>query len=164
MAETVKTGLEKLAGKYLTFKLASEEYGIALLKVKEIIGMMPLTKVPRTPDFIRGVINLRGTVIPVVELRRKFGMETVPDTEETCIIVVEMKTKEKKFAMGILVDSVSEVLDIAGENIEEAPNFGIVIDTAFILGMAKRQGGVSILLNIEKVITGEEAEAIGGIE
>ncbi len=164
MAAEIKKSMEKLAGKYLTFKLASEEYGIALLKVKEIIGLMPFTKVPKTPDYIRGVINLRGTVIPVVELRKKFGLETVADTEETCIIVVEMKTKDKQFAMGILVDSVSEVLDIAAENIEEAPNFGAVIDTAFILGMAKRQGAVTILLNIEKVLTGEEAEAVGSIK
>jgi len=144
------------AGKYLTFKLAGEEYGLQILKVREIIGLMEITKVPRTPHFVRGVINLRGKVIPVVDLRAKFGMEHAEDTEETCIIVVEMERDGSAVQMGILVDTVSEVLDIVEEEIEEAPSFGAEVDTGFILGMAKAKGAVKILLNIEEVLTAGE--------
>jgi purine-binding chemotaxis protein CheW len=152
-----------LAGKYLTFRLANEEYGIGLLMVKEIIGVMTFTKIPKTPDFIRGVIDIRGTVIPVIELRRKFGLEITADTEETCIIIVEMPHRGKIMSMGLLVDSVSEVLEIAGANIEAPPDLGADIDTRFILGMAKRQGYVTILLNVEQVLTDRQTEATANI-
>ncbi len=150
------------AGKYLTFKLAGEEYGLEILKVKEIIGMMDITKVPRTPDFVRGVINLRGKVIPVTDLRTKFGMESTEDTDETCIIVVEVTRDGESIQTGILVDTVSEVLDIVKEEIEEAPEFGSGIDTRFILGMAKSKGDVKILLNIEEVLTAEDMAMLSG--
>ena len=149
-----------LAGKYLTFKLLNEEYGLEILKVREIIGMMSITKVPRTPDFVRGVINLRGKVIPVINLRKKFGMENIDDTEETCIIVVDVAHGEDTLQIGILVDSVSEVLDIKGEDIEDAPSFGTNLDTDFIMGMAKAKGSVKILLNIEKVLSTNELHAV----
>ena len=158
-AQTIKQAAA-LAGKYLTFKLANEEYGLEILKVREIIGMMPITKVPRTPAFVRGVINLRGKVIPVIDLRKKFGMETTADTEETCIIVVDVARGADKLQIGILVDSVSEVLDIKGEDIEDAPSFGSNLDTQFIMGMAKAKGSVKILLNIEKVLSSNEMEAL----
>jgi purine-binding chemotaxis protein CheW len=167
MAETVDknkgNGVPELAGKYLTFKLADEEYGLEILKVREIIGMMAITSLPRTPSFVRGVINLRGKVIPVIDLRKKFELEEAKDTDLTCIIVVDVTSENGKIQIGILVDSVSEVLDIRGEDIEGAPSFGTNIDTAFILGMAKAKGAVKILLNIEKVLSSAELESVANV-
>ncbi|MDR0307232.1 MAG: chemotaxis protein CheW [Chitinispirillales bacterium] len=163
MAEVAEKKGAGLAGKYLTFKLLKEEYGLEILKVREIIGMMAITSLPRTPLFVRGVINLRGKVIPVIDLRRKFEMEDTEDTDQTCIIVVDVGSKNGIIQIGILVDSVSEVLDILGEDIEEAPTFGTNIDTAFILGMAKAKGSVKILLNIEKVLSSSELENVAGM-
>ena len=156
-----ETGMPELAGKYLAFRLGSEEYGLEILKVREINGLMDITAVPRTPEYIRGVINLRGKVIPVVDLRAKFGMEVAKDTEHTCIIVVDISQGGTNNQMGILVDSVSEVLDIAGDDIEGAPSFGASVDTRFILGMAKAKGGVKILLDIGAVLGGDETLAVG---
>ncbi|RLB26945.1 MAG: chemotaxis protein CheW [Deltaproteobacteria bacterium] len=147
-------------GKYLTFSLAGEEYGIAILKVKEIIGMMSITSVPRTPEFVKGVINLRGKVIPVVDLRLKFGMQETEYTERTCIIVVEIVGQAGTVLMGIVVDSVSEVLNIIGGEIEDTPSFGTKLDTEYILGMAKMEGGVKILLDIDRVLSTEEIIAL----
>jgi purine-binding chemotaxis protein CheW len=143
-------------GKYLTFSLAGEEYGIGILKIKEIIGMMPVTTVPRTPSYVKGVINLRGKVIPVVDLRLKFGMEEMAYTERTCIIVVEIKGQGASVLIGIVVDSVSEVLNVKGSEVEDRPMFGARLETDYILGMAKMNGGVKILLDIDKVLSGEE--------
>ena len=139
-------------GKYLTFILAGEEYGIGILKVKEIIGIMAITTVPQTPAYMKGVINLRGKVIPIVDLRVKFGMAAIDYTEKTCIIVVEITNSGQKVMIGVLVDSVSEVLNIRGGEIEETPIFGAKLDTGYILGMAKMNGGVKILLDIDKVL------------
>ena len=150
-------------GKYLTFSLAGEEYGIGILKVKEIMGMMPVTSVPQTPEFVKGVINLRGKVIPVIDLRRRFGMEAVKYTDRTCIIVVEISANTGIMMMGIVVDAVSEVLNIKEETIEDTPGFGSEIDTNYILGMAKTEGSVKILLDIDKVLTAEELSAVGGM-
>ncbi len=147
-------------GKYLTFTLAEEEYGIGILKVKEINGMMPITSVPRTPEFVKGVINLRGKVIPVLDLRIKFGMASIDYTDRTCIIVVEIDSDAGTLLIGIVVDSVSEVLNIRGEEIEETPNFGTRLQNDYILGMAKLDGGVKILLNIDRVLSAEEITAI----
>ncbi len=144
-------------GKYLTFNLAGEEYGIGILKVKEIIGLMVITTVPQTPIFMKGVINLRGKVIPVVDLRLRFAMEPMDYAERTCIIVVEIKGKCGNILMGIVVDSVSEVLNIKAGEIEDAPNFGSPLNTEYILGMAKNGGQVKILLDIDKVLVGSEA-------
>ena len=155
MDQAVKASAQK-EGKYLTFTLAGEEYGISILKVKEIIGMMPITSVPRTPDFVKGVINLRGKVIPVVDLRLKFGMEKMYYTDRTCIIVVEIQSQTGTVMIGIVVDAVSEVLNIKEELIEETPTFGARMDTDYILGMAKMEGGVKILLNIDHVLRKEE--------
>ena len=145
-----------LGGKYLTFRLADEEYGLEILKVREIMGMMEITAVPRTPEFVRGVINLRGNVIPVIDLRLKFGMEAVEQTEETCIIVVDVEGME----MGIVVDRVSEVLDIVAEEIQDAPSFGVSVDTDFILGIGKANDQVTILLNISEVLTSADAAVL----
>ncbi len=146
-------------GKYLTFSLAGEEYGIGILKVKEIIGMMPITTVPRAPEHVKGVINLRGKVIPVVDLRLKFGMDEMKYTERTCIIVAEVSGGAGSVQVGIVVDSVSEVLNIRREDIEETPAFGAKLDTDYMLGMAKMNGGVKILLDINKVLNGSEFAA-----
>jgi purine-binding chemotaxis protein CheW len=162
MTELTKTydqavkAMKDREGKYLTFSLAGEEYGIGILKVKEIIGMMPITTVPRTPGFLKGVINLRGKVIPVVDLRRKFEMEEIAYTERTCIIVVEIGHRGVAILVGIVVDTVSEVLNIKGSDIENTPTFGAKLDTDYILGMAKMNGGVKILLDIDKVLSEEE--------
>jgi purine-binding chemotaxis protein CheW len=140
-------------GKYLTFALAHEEYGLEILKVREIIGYMEITAVPQTPNDVKGVINLRGQVIPVVDLRAKFGMDTTEITEETCIIVVEICQSDRNYQTGIIVDHVQEVLDIAGGDIEDAPQFGSSVDTDFILGMGKIGDSVKILLDIDKVLS-----------
>ena len=136
-------------GKFLAFFLGDEEYGLEILKVYEIIGMLPITPVPRTPSFIRGVINLRGKVIPVMDMRARFGMPAIPDTEETCVIVV----KAQGVQMGIVVDRVSEVLDIRSEEIEDAPAFGAQVNTEYILGIGKCNDSVKILLDIDKVLS-----------
>ncbi len=153
-AITIKTG------KYLTFSLNKEEYGIGILKVKEIIGMMPITTVPRTPEFVKGVINLRGKVIPVMDLRLKFSMEAIPYSERTCIIVVEIESQDSTVLIGIVVDAVSEVMNIKEEEIEETPAFGTRLNTDYILGMAKMEGRVKILLDIDKVLSSKEMEAL----
>ena len=159
MDQAVKASAQK-EGKYLTFTLAGEEYGIGILKVKEIIGMMPITSVPQTPEFVKGVINLRGKVIPVVDLRLKFGMEKMDYTDRTCIIVVEIQTRTGTVMIGIVVDALSEVLNIKEEVIEETPAFGARLDTGYILGMAKIGGGVKILLDIDRVLSADEVVAL----
>jgi len=147
-------------GKYLTFTLGNEEYGIGILKIKEIIGMMPVTSVPQTPEYVKGVVNLRGKVIPVIDLRMRFGMEAIDYTDRTCIIVVELAGPAGIILMGTVVDSVSEVLNIKGEDIEDTPAFGIGLDTRYILGMAKMESGVKILLDIDKVLSSDETALI----
>jgi purine-binding chemotaxis protein CheW len=143
-------------GEYLTFALANEEYGLEILKVREIIGYIEVTAVPQTPPHVKGVVNLRGQVIPVIDLRSKFGMAAAPVTDETCIIVVEITQSGRKFNTGIVVDRVQEVLDIAGQDIEDAPQFGSSVKTDFILGMGKIGDRVKILLDIDKVLAREE--------
>jgi len=159
MDQAVKAIVER-EGKYLTFSLADEEYGIGILKIKEIIGMMPITTVPQTPEFVKGVINLRGKVIPVVDLRLRFGMEPIDYTERTCIIVVEIEGESGTVLIGIVVDAVSEVLSIKGDDIEDTPTFGTKLNTEYILGMAKIEGGVKILLDIDRVLSNEEVAAL----
>lgn len=153
-------GKQNLGGKYLTFCLGEEIYGLEILKVQEIIGLLPITKVPRTPDFVRGVINLRGKVIPVFDLRLKFMMPPVEATGETCIIVVQIQGIE----FGVVVDKVSEVLDIAAADIEDAPAFGAEVETDFILGVGKSQGRVNLLLDIDKVLSSQELVAISSVK
>jgi purine-binding chemotaxis protein CheW len=144
-------------GKFLTFSLANEEYGIGILKVREIIGMMPIRTVPQTPGFVKGVINLRGKVIPVVDLRLKFGMEEIDYTERTSIIVVDVESGGGAFVhIGIVVDFVSEVINIKGDEIEPAPTFGSQLNTEYILGMAKVGKSVKILLDIDRILAVED--------
>lgn len=159
-----EANLAELAGKYLTFHLGKEEYGLEILKVREIIGMMNVTSVPRTPDFIRGVINLRGKVIPVVEIRGKFQLEAVDDTEKTCIIVVQVNRDDTKVTMGIIVDEVSEVLDIDRSQLEPSPQFGTSINTDFILAMGRVEEKLIMLLDVDQVLSSGELETLGQIE
>lgn len=149
------------AKKYLTFTLGGETYGIDILRVQEIIGMMPVTRVPRTPEFVRGVINLRGRVIPVVDLRKKFELAHAIDTDRTCIVVVQLA--DSSAVMGAVVDEVSEVLDIALDHIEETPAFGAGVNAEFVLGMGKVHDSVVMLLDIERVLTGSELQAVCAI-
>jgi len=152
----------RLGGKYMAFKLASEEYGLEILMVRDVIGLMEITRVPRTRDFIRGVINLRGKVIPVVDLRVKFGMEHNVLGEQTVIIVVQFSADERQMTMGILVDEVLEVLDISDDHIEPPPDFGSgAVNTNFILGIGKSEKRIIFLLDIGKVLSAEENEAVG---
>ena len=155
IAQAVKAMADR-EGKYLTFTLAGEEYGIGILKIKEIIGMMAITSVPQTPEFIKGVINLRGKVIPVMDLRLRFGMPAMDYTERTCIIVVEINGGAGTVQVGVVVDAVSEVLNIKADDIEPTPSFGTRLNTDFILGMAKMNGGIKILLDINRVLSSEE--------
>ncbi len=160
--EEVNKAVQDREGKYLTFALGPEEYGLEILKVREIMGIMEITAVPQTPAHVRGVINLRGKVIPVIDLRAKFGMETTETTDQTCIIVVEITQKGQGFNTGIVVDRVQEVLDIAGENIEDTPQFGSNVATDFILGMGKIGDSVKILLDIDKVLVADDLSSLGG--
>ena len=159
MQKPAETGKGK-AGKYLTFRLGEEEFGLEILKVQEIIQLQAITRVPRTPEYVRGVINLRGKVIPVVDLRLKFGMDRVEDTERTCIVVVQIRHADGVVVMGTIIDEVREVLDIPEASIEDAPSFGSSIETEFILGMGKIGNGVKILLDIDKVLSASEIHAI----
>lgn len=146
-----KVGTDARAGKYLSFFLNGEEYGLGILKVQEIIGKQPITPVPRTPEYIRGVINLRGRIIPIMDLKMKFGMGQTEVTDESCIIV----TQTSGVMMGVLVDKVSEVLNINSNDIEDTPSFGVSVDTAFLLGVGKTGDKVRLLLDIDKTINGE---------
>jgi len=163
MAEEKSDALTELAGKYLTFRLGDEGYGLEILKVQEIMGMMDVTRVPRTPEFVRGVINLRGKVIPVVDLRKKFELEAKEDTERTCIIVMQITRGDGKVTMGTIVDEVSEVIDVAGEQIDPPPEFGASVDTDFILGMGKVGEKVLMLLDVEKVLSSNELATVGEV-
>ncbi len=153
-----------VAGKFMTFKLANEEYGLEILKVREIIGLMDITRVPRTKEFIRGVINLRGKVIPVVDLRLKFGMDKAEATEQTVIIVVQYAQGSQDFTMGILVDEVLEVLSIGREQIEAPPDFGAAgLESDFILGVGKADKRVIFLLDIGKVLSVSESRIMARV-
>ena len=159
---TAQTGAaHSVAGKYLTFALDKEEYGLEILNVREIVGMMEITAVPQTPKFVKGVVNLRGKVIPVIDLRLKFAMAEVEHNDETCVIVVSVGQVE----MGVIVDRVLEVLDIPAESIENAPQFGVDVNTDFILGMGKVGDAVKVLLDIDKVLTAEElTDAVSAVD
>jgi purine-binding chemotaxis protein CheW len=143
----------KLAGKYLTFRLAQESYGVDVLKVREIIRLQNITPVPRTHDYVKGVINLRGKIVPVIDLRKKFDLEVIECADLNCIVVVQVPGSSGSIILlGLIVDAVEEVANINAADIEPPPDFGTQLNTEFILGMAKTKAGVKTLLNIEKVI------------
>ena len=148
-----------IEGKFLTFGMSEEQYGIGILKVKEIIGMMNIRPIPKTPEFVKGVLNLRGKVIPVIDLRLRFGLQAKPYDARTCIIVVETDNSSTKNTMGVVVDSVNEVANIKGDQVEPTPSFGVSLDTAYIQGIAKMSDGVKILLDIDRILTETNIEA-----
>ncbi|HSU57596.1 MAG TPA: chemotaxis protein CheW [Candidatus Dormibacteraeota bacterium] len=152
------------SGKYLVFELNGEECCIQVLKVREIMGVQDITAVPQTPNYVRGVINLRGKVIPVVDLRLKFGLPETEYTQRTCIIVVQVEKESTKLLMGIVVDSVVEVLNIMGADIEDTPNFGQGVSTPYLLGMAKIKGRVKLLLDIDDVLTNQEFNGLDALK
>jgi purine-binding chemotaxis protein CheW len=167
MAALLSTTIENAArtdaraGKYLTFRLGAEEFGIRVLQVREIMGLQDITTVPNTPPYVRGVINLRGKVIPVLCLRSKFGMRAAEATSVSCIVVVQVETQGAAVAMGIVVDAVSDVLNIVPGDIEDTPNFGSGRTTPYLLGMAKVKGKVKILLDIDRVVQAGELAELG---
>ena len=150
----------QFAGKYLIFYLGKEEFGIEVLKVKEIMGVLDITPVPHLPAHIKGVINLRGKIIPVVDLRLKFGMQSVDYTQRTCIIVVNAAVDGAQTSIGIVVDGVAEVLNISDGDIENTPKFGDGTDTSYMLAMAKIKGQVKLLLNIDKALDTKELSGL----
>ena len=154
---------DERAGKYLTFRLGPEEFGVRVDKVREIMGVQEITSVPQTPDYLKGVINLRGKVIPVVDLRLKFGLEAIEYTQRTCIIVVQVRGEVSTIQLGLVVDTVSEVLNLTGSDIENTPDFGSQLTTPFILGMAKVKGKVKILLDIDRVVSAQEISGFGSL-
>jgi len=158
MSSTIERPLNTLGGKYLTFFLAGEEYGVEILRVQEIISMMPVTRVPRTPPYIRGVINLRGKVIPIMDLREKFGMPASTEPEQVMIVV-----QVGGVQIGVVADKVSEVASIASEDIDPTPDFGAEFHTEFLLGLGKSNGRLRLLLDIERVLSTDDVTAIASM-
>src|SRR4051794_38887653 len=154
---------DKRAGKYLTFQLASEEFGIRVLKVREIMGLQDITAVPQTPAHVKGVINLRGKVVPVVDLRLKFSMANAEYTQRTCIIVTQVQGESGPVMIGIIVDGVSDVLNLTGQEIEDTPHFGSDAGVKYLLGMAKVKGKVKILLDIDQVLSTQDLHNLGSM-
>jgi purine-binding chemotaxis protein CheW len=152
---------DQRAGKYLTFQLGNEEFAIQVLRVREIMGVQEITAVPQTPGYVKGVINLRGKVIPVVDLRLKFGLPELEYTQRTCIIVVEIHSDARKHLIGVIVDAVSEVITLQSGEIENTPDFGNGVATPYLLGMAKIKGKVKILLDIDIVLSAQDVEGLG---
>jgi purine-binding chemotaxis protein CheW len=151
------------AGKYLTFQLAAEEFGIRVLKVREIMGLQQITAVPQTPAHIKGVINLRGKVVPVIDLRLKFGLPEAEYTQRSCIIVTQVQGESVPVLMGIIVDGVSEVLNLTASEIEDTPDFGEEVSGEFLLGMAKVKGKVKILLDIDRVLSPQDLHKLHAV-
>lgn len=145
---------------YLTFKLSDEVFGVDVAQVREILDYVKITKVPQTPDFMCGVINLRGSVVTVVDMNLKFGMKRTEQTVNTCIVVVEVKIGDETAVLGALVDSVQEVFEIEPQNIEPAPRIGTKLNTEFIKGMGKRDENFIIILDVDKVFSTEELELV----
>src|SRR5579872_5404867 len=162
--ESVSTARsDSRAGKYLTFQLASEEFGVGVLKVREIMGIQEITAVPQTPAYVKGVINLRGKVVPVIDLRLKFSLEAAEYTQRTCIIVAQLRGESGSILMGVIVDGVSEVLNLTAAEIEDAPDFGDQSAAQYLLGMAKVKGKVKILLDLDKVLSTQELTGLDSI-
>jgi purine-binding chemotaxis protein CheW len=148
------------AGKYLTFHLGNEEFGVRVLKVREIMGLQEITAVPQTPVHVKGVINLRGKVIPVIDLRLKFGLPNAEYGQRTCIIVTQVQGESRPILMGVIVDAVSEVLNLTGAEIEDTPDFGEDASGKYLLGMAKVKGKVKILLDIDRVLSSQDLRGL----
>lgn len=151
------------SAQYLTFKLDDEVFALDISQVREVLDFTALTRVPRTPDFMRGVINLRGSVVPVVDMRLKFGMSKTEQTVNTCIIIVEINLDGEKLILGALADSVQEVIDLEPEQIEPAPRIGTRLNTEFIKGMGKRDDQFVIILEIDRIFSSCDLSAVNGL-
>jgi purine-binding chemotaxis protein CheW len=152
--------IKSRAGKYLIFHLGVEEFGTEVLKVREIMGLQDITPVPQVPSYVKGVINLRGKVIPVVDLRLKFAMPPLEYNERTCIVVVRTQHEDEELMVGMIVDGVVEVLNLGAGDIEDTPDFGPGVDTPYLTGMAKVKGKVKILLDIDHVLNSHELNGL----
>lgn len=148
---------------YLTFSLAGEEYGIDILKVQEIRGWVPVTKVPNAPAFVRGVMNLRGAIVPVIDLRLRFGLETVEYTKTTVVIVVTVQSASGSRIIGTVVDGVSDVLNVDAADIQPAPDFGTAVHTEFISGLVTIESGMVMLLDVDRLLSVEEMFALEAV-
>jgi purine-binding chemotaxis protein CheW len=155
--------VDRRAGKYLTFALGKEEFAIQVLGVREIVGIQEITAVPQMPAYVKGVLNLRGKVIPVVDLRLKFGLVELEYRQRTCIIVVQIASPAGAFEIGIIVDGVSEVLSMQANDIEDTPDFGNGVQTPYLLGLAKIKNKVKILLDINRVLNAQELQDLNGL-
>lgn len=162
-AQSTSGQVSTMAGGYLTFAISKERYGIEILKVQEIIQVPQITTVPRCPDFLRGVINLRGKIIPIMELRRKFGIETKPFDQKTCIIVINIERNGQRVPLGLVVDTVLEVINFIDSEIEPAPQYGDSMESGFIAGIGKKDSALNILLDIDKIITEKESVKLAGL-
>ncbi len=162
-AEVAK-GLQQIAGKYLTFLLASEDYCVDILKVHQIIQLQPITKVPMTPSYIRGVLNLRGKVIPVLDLRIKFNMHSIEDSRTTCIVIVQVEIENIDMVIGLVIDEVRDVIIVSPEDLEETPEFGSAIDTHFIMGLVRSSDNVKILLDVDKILSLKDFSLLSTID
>jgi len=160
-APTAALKVDRRAGKYLAFQLGNEEFAIQVLRVREIMGIQEITAVPHTPNYVKGVINLRGKVVPVVDLRLKFGLPEIEYTQRTSIIVAQIANRSSKLLIGIIVDCVSEVLTLQAADIEDTPDFGSGVELPYLLGMAKVKAKVKILLDIDMVLTAQEVMSLG---
>jgi purine-binding chemotaxis protein CheW len=160
-SEPICVSTDARSGKYLTFQLGNEEFGIRVLKVREIMGIQEITAVPQTPGHVKGVINLRGKVVPVIDLRLKFGLPSAEYTQRTCIIVTQVQGDSGLIQIGVIVDGVSEVLNLAASDVEDTPDFGEDVAAQYLLGMAKVKGKVKILLDIDKVLSAQDLGHLG---
>ncbi len=158
------TETELVVVQYLSFNLAEELFSMNVEQVREVLELQSITRIPKTPDFMRGVINVRGSVVPVVDLRLKFGMQTAEATVDTCIIVVEVQREGEAVVLGMLVDSVEEVIDLEQDKIEPPPRIGTKLSTEFIRGIGKREDEFVILLDLDRMFSAEEIEVIQGAE
>jgi len=161
LSENIAAQSDVRAGKYLTFQLANEEFGIKVLKVREIMGIQEITAVPQTPEYVKGVINLRGKVVPVVDLRLKFCLPAAEYCRRTCIIVTQVQGESGAVLIGIVVDGVSEVLNLTDQEIEDTPDFGDEAGIRYLLGMANVKGRVKILLDIDQVLSTQDLHQLG---
>jgi len=151
------------AGQYLTFLLAGEEYGLDILKVQEIRGWLPVTRIPHTPPHVQGVLNLRGTIVPIIDLRQRFDMAKADYTHTTVVIVMSVADKTGKRVIGIVVDGVSDVLNITPDTIKPAPNFGTAVRTEFVNGLGAMENRMVILLDSDKLLTDNELTVVGAV-
>jgi purine-binding chemotaxis protein CheW len=161
--ELSTSNIRASAGKFLTFKLATETYGVAIGYIREILGLTAITAVPNTPRFIKGVTNLRGKIIPLIDLRAKLGMDPAEFTRQTCIVVVEVPGMNERILVGVIVDAVKEVVSVTADELDSVPSFGVRVNTSFLLGLANGKTGLSLLLDIERILTTSEIVQVEGV-